>query len=138
MKVSLLVIVIVVLTFPSVRAQTARNEARTSVPADARFEIVQSNIAVKFTVRLDKFLGNVHMLVEDDEGSLVWERVDRESYPKGEIMFPGRVNYQIFTSGLAIKSTFLININTGATWVLVENAKTSTQFWEAIPKPSRR
>jgi len=42
-----------------------------------------------------------------------------------------KVNYQFFTSGIGIRFTFLVNINSGATWQLVIN-KNKDYLWEPI------
>jgi hypothetical protein len=119
----------------STRGQVINNNNQSSAgPADARFEIVQSNIAVKFTVRLDRYSGNVDELVVDDSGELNWRPMNRVHHSLKDSILPEKVNYQIFTSGVALKSTFLMNVNTGATWVFTEDTKTGERFWNPVPK----
>ena len=41
-----------------------------------------------------------------------------------------KVNYQVFTSDLAVRMTYLINVNTGASWQLA--ADEEGNFWKAL------
>jgi hypothetical protein len=50
----------------------------------------------------------------------------------GDKAVPGRVNYQIFTSGVSLKYTFLLNVNTGVSWVLAENKENKELIWQAM------
>jgi hypothetical protein len=95
----------------------------TAPPADARYEIVQSELAAKWTFRLDRFTGHVSQLVqsEDHETSWVQMQVFGLAQPNS---IPARDHYQIFTSGLAAKHTFLIDTNSGKTWLLVTGKRT--------------
>jgi len=43
-----------------------------------------------------------------------------------------RVNYQLFTSGIALRYTFLMNVNTGATWQKLETPEKDL-VWSPIP-----
>lgn len=111
----------------------AHAPAQTSAPAESRFEIVQSNIAVMWTFKLDKYSGAVYQLVTNKNGDFTWELMDRDSNAANTIIVPGKVNYQIFTSGLAAKFTILMNVNSGASWLLTEDTKTKTSFWAVMP-----
>ncbi|QBR00495.1 hypothetical protein [Paraburkholderia pallida] len=90
----------------------------THVPVDARFEIVQSELAVRWTFKLDKFTGNVFQLVATKSGDLAWEEMPRFKSRVPDPVTPGRPNYQIFMSGIMAKNMFLMNVNSGATWQL--------------------
>ncbi len=92
---------------------------KTSVPPECRFEILQSSLAAKLTLKVDKFTGTVSQIVETIDGGKTWQPIANRPHPNDKTE-PGKVNYQVFTSGLAVKFTFLINVNTGATWQLVE------------------
>ena len=96
---------------------------RSAAPADARFEVVQSALAARSTYRIDKHLGTVSQLVMAEDSTLSWEEIPRAAHPAGDPRVPGRVNYQLFVSGLANRFTFLVNVNTGATWRLVLNRR---------------
>ncbi len=116
---------LVCLAASSVRAQSepAVVHVSTTVPSDARFEIVQSSIAVKGTWKVDRFAGDVYQMVRftNREGVSGWSSIRRGSHPLDKVR-PGTVNYQLFSSGIAMRSTYLMNVNTGATWMLVEGS----------------
>ena len=89
----------------------------TTPPLDARFEIVQSQLAAKWTFRLDRYTGYIHQLVKTPDGGNAWEPMLVQGI--SEISNPGRPRFVIFTSGLAARHTFLIDSDTGQTWTLV-------------------
>ncbi len=130
-RYSFALLLLSIFALPTV-AQDARAPQQTAAPAESRFEIVQSELAVKFTARLDKYTGITYQLVEKANGDLTWKLIKREEHPGDTSKIPGKVSYQIFTSGLTLKSTFLINVNTGATWQLVSDAKDEELSWRPI------
>jgi hypothetical protein len=97
---------------------TNQQSALTHVPADARFEIVQSELAVRWTFKLDKFTGAVFQLVATKDGGVAWDEVPRLRSRAPDPVTPNRVNYQIFISGMIARNMFLMNVNSGATWQL--------------------
>jgi len=108
---------------------TYRNQF-SSAPDTARYEIVQSELGVKITLKINKYDGQVYLLVEGKK-KLAWQlmAVDKHTQDK---KIPGKVNYQIFTSGLGVKFTFLLNVNTGATWQLATETEYNELFWSAL------
>ena len=88
----------------------------TTPPADARFEIVQSQLAAKWTFRLDRYTGRVHQLVKTQDGEMAWETMMVEGMT--EFSKANKPRFIIFTSGLASRHTFLMDAETGKTWVL--------------------
>ena len=104
--------------------------AQTTVPDTARYEIVQSPIMVKWTFRLDKYTGRVWQLVKTKDDDYAWESMPVVGLPKSPIDF--KVRYQIFASGIVVRSTFLLNVETGKTWVLTSfknEGKEDTPGW---------
>lgn len=89
----------------------------TSPPSTARFEIVQSQLAAKWTFRLDRYSGRIWQLVKTSDDDNTWEEMPVMGLPKGQAA--ARPHFQIFTSGLAARHTFLIDNDTGKTWVVV-------------------
>jgi len=89
----------------------------TSPPSTARFEIVQSQLAAKLTFRLDRYSGHIWQLVKTSDDDNSWEEMPVLGLPKGQTT--SRPHFQIFTSGLAARHTFLIDNDTGKTWVVV-------------------
>jgi hypothetical protein len=107
----------------------------TQIPQDARYELVQSQIAAKGTFRVDRYNGNVYQLVQDKDGNLTWELMQKLNHPKDSPK-ESRINYQIFMSGIAYKYTFLMNIWTGATWQLKQDSTTEALFWDPLIRKS--
>ena len=96
---------------------TVQSHQITTSPPGARYEIVQSTLAAKITFRLDRFNGRVWQLVRTADDDSTWEEMqvqDRSLVPT-----PNRARFQIFTSGLAVRHTFLIDGDTGKTWLIV-------------------
>ena len=106
------------------------NERTTPAP-DGRFEILQSALAARITLRVDRFTGITDQLVERPDSALSWRPMLRLSHRDPDTRVVGRANYQVFTSGIEAKLTFMININSGATWQLKEDPKEGW-FWDPI------
>ena len=47
----------------------------SSVPDTSRYEIVQSEMGVRYTFKIDKYKGEVFQLVKSLKGDLVWESI---------------------------------------------------------------
>ena len=88
----------------------------TTTPLDARYEVVQSQLAAKWTFRLDRYTGRVSQLVKTQDDGKAWETMIVQGLPK--VPTPTRPRFLIFTSGLAARHTFLMDSDTGQTWVL--------------------
>jgi hypothetical protein len=96
---------------------------QTTPPPNARYEIVQSQLAARWTFRLDRFSGRVAMLVKKNDDNNTW--VDMEVIDLPAIPTLSRPRFQIFTSGLAARHTFLLDTATGQTWLLVSVSRKS-------------
>ena len=110
----------------------------TSISSDARYEILRATLTPKFdlihlylTMKLDKFTGRVVRLVEKEDGALTWEELARLDHKLDKVVNKSKVNYQIYSSG-DFKSLYLLNINTGATWVLFVDKEKDTIYWNPI------
>lgn len=95
----------------------------SATPSNARYEIVQSQLAAKWTFRLDRFTGRVALYVSTEDDRAAWEEMPVEGLPAAAP--PLHPRYQIFTSGLAAKHTLLINTDTGASWRLITTVFTT-------------
>jgi hypothetical protein len=125
-----LILVILLLSFSGQAwAQETNRSQCSSAPETSRFEIIQSELAAKVTLKIDKYTGKVFQLVKDSKG-LSWQLIPAEKHP-GEKATANKVNYQVFTSGLAVRMTYLINVNTGASWQLCEDSELGV-FWSAL------
>jgi len=98
----------------------------------ARYEIVQSPIAVKQTFKLDTYTGEVYLLVHDFNDKNLWQRMSREFTLKPDPKNPDSRNYRIFVSALGTRYTFLINVNSGTTWQLFEDTDTKALFFKPM------
>ena len=95
---------------------------------NARFEVIQSPIARRYTFFLDKVEGKVYQLVQTPIGGDSWEEMT--IYPKDNLTYT-EPTYQIFIGSFAAADMFLINTKTGRTWVLVkENGDDNKTLWE--------
>jgi hypothetical protein len=132
-RLTLVVPVVAIVFASTARGQgtpVQQNEATTS-PLEARFEILQSSFVARMTLRLDRYTGTVDQLVARADSTIVWQPIPRRAHRDPDTRIAGRATYQIFTSGIAARYTFLINVTTGATWELVEDPDAGW-FWTPI------
>ena len=66
---------------------------------------------------MDRFTGRVWQLVKTADDDNTWEEM--QVYERPGTQNPTRARFQLFTSGLAARHTFLIDADTGKTWVVV-------------------
>ncbi len=111
---------------------------QTEAEKDSRFQIIQSDLAVRLTFRLDRYTGTVHQLVKDREGNSAWQLMETDKAPTFKVPFHPR--FQIFLSGLAARFTFLLDNDSGQTWQLVQATTTSAdgsksvnESWQFVP-----
>lgn len=100
----------------------------SAVSSSARFEIVQSTLVVLQTFKLDKQTGNVQLLVKKLDGSEGWE----DLVVVGLKAVPASGNrFQLFLSGLAARSSFPLDTQTGTCWqfVFAEDEKTKEKTY---------
>ncbi|HEX8922813.1 MAG TPA: hypothetical protein VF766_15160 [Pyrinomonadaceae bacterium] len=111
---------------------------KTIAPADSRFEIIQTTSFIKATLKLDKYTGTVYELVRNKDlvrakdEEFAWSVTKRLQHPLDKIDSNSIVNYQIITSAVGIRYTFLINIHTGATWKLAADPDKEQSYWYPI------
>jgi hypothetical protein len=92
----------------------------TTTPADSRFEIVQSQLAARWTFKLDRYTGEVMQLVLNPDKENTWGKVLVQDLPK--IKNANKPRFMIFTSGIAAKHTFLLDVATGKTWTIISDS----------------
>jgi hypothetical protein len=108
-----------VLSFSSASAQQKDSvvHASTSSSPLGRYEIVQSTLAARWTFKVDRTCGQIFQYVSTKGVSGVgWEEMLILKLPKCNN--DGKIRYQIFTSGIAARHTFLMNIENGKTWTI--------------------
>lgn len=113
-----LLVVIAVVCRPALASAQDSNPAsqQTTAPPSARFEIVQSPLSARWTFRLDRYSGEVSMIVSVDD-NVGWEKMMVLGLPS--IQSPSKPRFQIFTSGIAARHTFLLDTETGKSWMVV-------------------
>lgn len=97
----------------------------------ARYEIVQSELTRKITLKLDKITGATSLLVSTPNDGYTWQAIPRSKAPSDEYSKVYN-NYQLFLGVIQPRDCFLINIYSGTTWVLVEDSSGNYSFQEFI------
>lgn len=100
---------------------SVRSSQTTTLPPSARFELVQSTIAARLTFRLDRYTGRVWELVKTKDDDSAWQ--ETRVYERPQIATPTRARFQLFTSGIAARHTFLLDTDSGRSWVLVNGTQ---------------
>jgi hypothetical protein len=110
---------------------SVRSHQLTTSPPSARYELMQSTLAARWTFRLDRYTGRVWQLARSKDDENVWEEM--RVFERPTVQAPTRPRFQLFTSGLAARHTFLLDGDTGKTWLVVtgkrkENDGTETEY----------
>jgi hypothetical protein len=58
-------------------AQETAHGASSTVPDTSRFEVIQSPVLAKPTIRLDRFIGDTWQFVSTESGGFAWQKVPR-------------------------------------------------------------
>ena len=120
---SIVLLVLVTLSFNALATAT-------SIPDNGRFQVLQSSLTAKVTIKLDKYNGSSWRLVTNNKGEWAWKEISRSKHLLDTKRNKDKVNYMIYTSGLDADFTMMTNINTGATWYLTK--KPGGTFWVAF------
>lgn len=105
--------------------QSEQSPQSTTLPEAARYEVVQSGLVARWTFRLDRYCGNVAQLVTAQSGAFTWEDMLIEGLP--QCAASPRARYQIFTSGLLVRVTVLLDTSNGRAWYLAQDG--DLPFW---------
>lgn len=121
MKKIVIILVFSILPLFAVAGTDVHVEAsQTTTAPNGRYEIIQSSILRRLTFRVDKANGVVSQLVKSKDGSYWWSPIERQ-YSTNDTVYPGNINYQMFFGGFQASDAFLINVNTGETWMVVRD-----------------
>ena len=96
------------------QSRDVKIHSSTVVSNQARYEIIQSTLAARFTFKVDRVCGNIFQLVATKNDDLIWEQMSVVKLPN--CTNDGKIRYQLFLSGLAARHTFLMNTDNGKTW----------------------
>ena len=105
-----------------------RSHQITTSPSGARYEVLQSTLAARWTFKLDRYTGRVWQLTRTKDDDNTWEEM--RVFERPAIQAPTRPRFQLFTSGLAARHTFLLDSDTGKTWVVVTGKRKETDGTE--------
>ena len=124
-------IVLALVTFAQLPEQ---EPIATAPPLMAKYELIQNSRAMRETYILNRYTGQSWQLVQSTQRQ-AWQKIPKETHetdfvPKGW----SEPVYQVSVSGLTAKGTYMINVITGATWVLFKDPERGI-FWGAIPAP---
>ena len=126
------IILFIVLCFFSLTSSAIETHQAVKTSTEGgRYEIVQSEIARKYFFKLDKYTGDVYMLVLKSDGDVTWEKMQVIGLGLDTIK-KDTINFQIFIGGMAVSDCFMINIHTGKTYKLYQDKDTDVLFWSYI------
>jgi len=114
MKIIVFVLGTLISMFCQAESRDPVSHNSSTVGGQARYEIVQSALAARWTFRLDRVCGNVSQVVLTKSENMTFENMLILGLPKCN--FDGKIRYQLFTSGLAARHTYLLNTDTGKAW----------------------
>lgn len=130
MKLSILALAFATMAVASISAKAQDvSPATTAVGPSERFQIFQSPLAAKWTFKIDRYCGRVSQLVVDKNEVYHWEVMDVS--PKPSCGKEAKSHFEIFSSGLSAKFTFMYDASTGMTWQLVHYAN-DINIWQAL------
>ncbi len=114
MKIALVFIFTIISLNVYAQSKDVKVHSSTVVSNQARYEIIQSTLAARFTFKVDKVCGNIFQLVATKNDDPIWEQMSVVKLPN--CVNDGKIRYQLFLSGLAARHTFLMNTDNGKTW----------------------
>jgi len=101
---------------------------RTSV-FGGRWELLQSTLVARITMKVDKFTGKVWQIVRNTDDNLVWQLIPFDHFRPAKPT--NKISFQLFTSGTAARHTYLLQIHTGISWQLVKD-KEGNSVWQYV------
>ncbi len=111
-------------------AAESPNTHQNILPSGARFEMVQLPVAARYTFRLDRFTGRVWQYLQiKGSNNRAWDEI--LVLERQEISPPIHARFQIFMSKKAVWSTFLLDGDTGKSWIRVTDGN-GMSLWEPL------
>lgn len=68
-------------------------------------------------------------MVVTANGSETWQKLRRQFHNTPDTQIDNNNNYTLFLSLLAMRFTYLMKVNTGATWQLVQDPQSEENFF---------
>ena len=99
-------------------------------PGD-RYQIFESPLNAKWTFRLDRYCGGVDIMVVDKNDDNHWLPM-RVLPPPPACSGPSHSHFELFSSNLVVRMTFLMDTANGTTWELAHDDKTGEDFWTIL------
>lgn len=122
MKTNFLVLILLFLLLTSC-------DKNTNAPS--RYIIIESTIAMKGTYKFDTFTGAVFQLKYENNENTNWNLIQKKGNLSNDTKKDNTTNYQLFLSNFGMRDTYLLNVNTGATWKLVYDSQTKEKYFES-------
>lgn len=119
-------------------AQGPEAQPHTTSPTDARFEVLPAVGSGGQTLRLDRWTGRIAVLRMSQDEAPTWEDCEILDMV---VALGGRPRFQLFTSASRSGNTFLIDADSGKSWVMtyVQTDRTTRSYtlvWEPfVEKP---
>ena len=134
-KTLLLLFFITSISFSAFCQSDYNANQRTTTPDGARYEILQSEITAKDTYKLDRYTGRIWaMYVDRTEKYNFWAELDVNGLPY--ITNPQTPRFILYSSGITVRYTFLIDSLTGQTWMAYKDSKSGIVFFSKVTEGS--
>ena len=116
----------------------AQNHYSNSTSVEGgRYEIIQSSTLNSLLFKLDKETGRIYQYAKNKNGDNNWEEIFVLGLVQDStVAVPGKINYQLFMSGFSVQEIFLLNINNGHTFQLLQDTETNKLFFSHIVEPA--
>lgn len=102
----------------------------STVPSGSRFELVQTDVGLRTVFKVDKYQGDVYQFTSKD-GIAGWSKITRLKHPADTVQDTQAVNYQLLMSRETRLLAYLVNVHTGASWILVR-ANAGGVVWDPV------
>lgn len=122
-----ILLLLIVLFYSNIYSQIEKFQSNSTSQVGGRYEIVQSGIKRSNTFKLDKYTGKVYAFVATKDDWFAWQEIAK-TFVGLDTNTSDKISYQIFMGGIAAKDCFLLNINTGVTWILTEDKSRGFYF----------
>jgi hypothetical protein len=114
------VIVVLLVAFAIYVTAEAPHQS-SGAPVASPFEIINGTQLTNLTVRLNKYTGEASYILDSGKkggpSELSWVKIDPVVPARGSVT-KDAPNYKVQITGVGFSAVYLLNLNTGTTWVL--------------------